>query len=365
MPRLAERVTTRVDALRRRYSVVDHAVRTVIHYSDRNGNGQAGAVTFFAFLSFFPILALAFWAVGYVSEFYPDLRAELVDTVERVLPGLVGDDKGQISLWEIQQYADTVGSIGLLGVVYTGTAWVSAMRRALSVMFRLPYAEQPNFFLGKLRDLGVLVILGAILLTSISLTGGISWFSRLVLDGLGLDGSWLAGAFLAVIGYALAILATTLLLLAMFRFLARPHVARRALWHGALAGAVGFELLKSVAGALLAIVRDSPSFQAFGITLVLLVWINYFSRLVMLSAAWAYTAPVAERVRSLENEPLLSPEEAEDLEPAPAAVAAEDDADAALPAVRRRRRRRERIGGGAIAAAAVAALTWLGRRRHG
>jgi membrane protein len=38
----------------------------------------------------------------------------------------------------------------------------------------------------------------------------------------------------------------------------------------------------------------------FGVTLILLVWINYFSRLVMFAAAWAYTSPSALAVRMTE-----------------------------------------------------------------
>ncbi len=38
----------------------------------------------------------------------------------------------------------------------------------------------------------------------------------------------------------------------------------------------------------------------FGVALILLVWINYFSRLVMYAAAWAYTATVALEQRTTE-----------------------------------------------------------------
>ena len=44
------------------------------HYGDVKGGLQAGAVTYFAFLSFFPILALAFFVVGLLSQVYPDAR---------------------------------------------------------------------------------------------------------------------------------------------------------------------------------------------------------------------------------------------------------------------------------------------------
>jgi membrane protein len=365
MAPLKERVSTGVVELREQRPSVDHVVRTLTYYSERNGNGHAGSVTFFAFLSFFPLLALAFFVVGYLSAVAPEVRNELVDAIEAVFPGLVGNEKGQINLATFEKYAGTIGLIGLVALLYTGLAWVSAMRRALADMFQIPQADQLGFVPGKLRDLVALVVLGVVLVVSVSLSGAMTWFSEAILQWLGLDDLAVAEVLLWVVAHGLAIAATTVLFMALFGLVPNPHVARRAMWQGALTGAVGFEVLKSVAGTLIAYMTERPAFQAFGVSLVLLVWINYFSRLVMLSVAWAYTAPIAERVRALEEEPLLTNEETDAFAPAPAAVVAEDPGDADLPQVRRRRRRIERIGVlSAVGLGTVAALTWLGRRLH-
>lgn len=364
MAPLKERVSTRTKALRERYPFLDHVVETFTYYSERNGNAHAGAVTFFAFLSFFPLLALAFFVVGYLSTVAPQARTELVDAIEALFPDLIGTEEGQISLATFEKYAATIGLIGLVTLLYTGLGWVSAMRRALGEMFRLPETDRLSFVPGKLRDLVALVGLGVVLVLSLSLSGAMTWFSESILEWVGFDGP-LAGVVLWIVTHGLAVGATTVLFMALFALVPRPHVARRALWQGALAGALGFEVLKSAAGALIAFTMDRPAFQAFGVALILLIWINYFSRLVMLSTAWAYTAPAAEVVRSLERQPLVTEEESEVLAPEPAAVVAEDPEGAPLPRVRRRRRRIERIG--VLAAAglgAVAALTWLGRRLH-
>ena len=57
--KLVERVKAKVTELRDRWPLVDHAVRTQEHYSAVQGSQQAGGVTYFGFLSVFPILALA------------------------------------------------------------------------------------------------------------------------------------------------------------------------------------------------------------------------------------------------------------------------------------------------------------------
>jgi membrane protein len=54
-------------------------------------------------------------------------------------------------------------------------------------------------------------------------------------------------------------------------------------------GALGFELLKQASTWLLAATTRQPAFQAFGIALILLVWIYYFSRVLLFAASWAAT----------------------------------------------------------------------------
>jgi len=77
---------------------------------------------------------------------------------------------------------------------------------------------------------------------------------------------------------------------ALFRPVAPRHVLAAGLWSGALVGAALFEVLKQLSGRLLASTAGAPAIQAFGISMILLVWIYYFSRVVMFAAAWAATA---------------------------------------------------------------------------
>ncbi len=160
---------------------------------------------------------------------------------------------------------------------------------------------------GKLRDLLTLALIGVVLLVAVAVAGFVSGFSTTILDWLELDSelSWLVYLLAVVLGLA----ANSLLFFVMFKLLANPHVPRRSLWSGALLGAVAFEVLKQISGLLLGLTENSPAFQAFGIALILVVWINYFSRVVMYAAAWAYTTPAARALRIHEPaEPVQGPE---------------------------------------------------------
>jgi len=346
MPSLKERVTDRVTALRQRRPAVDHAVRMQEHYGSTKANQQAGAVTYFGFLSVFPVLALAFFVVGYVAKVYPEAQDTLLTSVESMFPGLIGTGDDKLNLEDIQNSAATAGLLGLVGVLYSGLGWLSALRDALIAVFTLPAREQPNFVMGKLRDLITLVIIGTVLLIAVAFTGLVSGFSGDLLDWVGLDSElgWLVSLLTIVLG----LLANALLFFAMFRLLAAPDIPKRAMWSGALFGAVGFEILKQLSTLLLKATQDNPAFQVFGLALILLVWINYFSRVILYAAAWAWTHPLAREQRVVEPaDPVQGP-------PLPSVDELVDEAD-------QKSRKGAFVAGAAIGAAAATAAVVKGR----
>lgn len=278
--------------------LLDHLIRMIEHYGSVNGSALAAAVTYFAFLSFFPIIALAFAVIGFVSKAYPNADDDLITAIGDVLPGIIGGPDG-LDLTTFQDNAPGIFSIGLVLALYAGLGWLSGMRSALVAVFEEPEKEKPNFVLGKVRDVLALLTLGSVLIGSVAISGVATKLATPLLEFLGLG----AGATPAVwaIGLVLGFLANTVLFFAFFRVLAAPNVPTRSLWSGALLGAVGFELLKQLSTFLLAGTKDQPAAQAFGIALILVVWMNYFSRVVVLAASWAHTTAAARAQREREQ----------------------------------------------------------------
>jgi len=321
MPSLQDRVKARIAEVRADRPWVDHLVRMQEHYSRVGASQQAGATTYFAFLSFFPVLALGFVAVGVVARIYPGARHALRQAIDNLLPGLVGGGHGQISLAQIQHAAGALGLFALVGVLYAGLGWLSSVRSALVVVFETPRFEQPNLVLGKVRDLAALVVLGVVLIVAVVVTGFVRSFSADVLGWLHVSAQ--LGWLLTVLSVVIGLGANALLFFTMFRLLAEPDLRAGSLWRGAVLGAVGFEILKQLSGLLLSSTRGQPAFQAFGISLILLVWINYFSRVTLYAAAYAVTC---EPAPAGEAPPVHGPQ-------TPAlAVGAEHDGRGPLPA---------------------------------
>jgi membrane protein len=288
----------RLAELRRRRPFIDHVVRMQEHYSGVNAGQQAGAVTYFGFLSFFPILALGFLVVGWIAVVYPQAESNLSTAINQLLPGIIGPEDDQISLSDFQGAQTTIGVVALVSlaaVLYAGLGWLSGMRAALEIVFEVPKKDRPGFVAGKLRDLVALALVGAILIVSVAVSGVVNSYSKKLLDLVGLSET--LSPLLQLLSVALGILASMLLFFSLFKLLAEPPTPTRSLWSGALVGAIGFEVLKRLSSLLLSATKDQPAFQAFGIALILVIWINYFSRVILYAAAWAHTSAAARAAR--------------------------------------------------------------------
>lgn len=306
----------RLDAIRAKFPFLDHLVRMQEHVSAVKANQQAGAITYFGFISIFPVLALAFAVLGFVLRINPfDVSAaqvtnRVVEAINSMIPNFVYNPDNPpaeipdtaISIEVFQDGAPAIFSVGLVLVLYSGLGWLSAMRNALFVVFDLPADEAPNFVLGKLRDLLSLVVIGLTMLVAVSLAGVVSGASEQLLEFFGLSSQ--LGWLLTLLAVAVGLGANTVLFFAIFRMLSRPPLPTVSLWKGALLGAIGFELLKQLAVFLIGSTKEQPAFQVFGLALILVVWIFYFARVLMYAAAFAHTAPqaVAEREAKAEAE---------------------------------------------------------------
>ena len=287
-------------AVRERVPVVDRLVRMQEHYGEVKAGQQAGAITYFAFLSFFPILALSFFVVGIVSQFVDGANDVLRSAITSLFPEIIGTRDNQLQLSDFRTFSGLAGVIGFAGVLYSGLGWVSALRQALVTVFELPEKDLLGFVPGKLRDLLVLATIGVTLLVAVGVSGLVSGFATELLGFFDLDEEldWLVVLITFVLGFA----ANVLLFYTIFRLLGRAKVPGRSMLSGALLGAVLFELLKRAAFLVIAQTQEQPAFQAFGIALVLIVWINYFSRVVLYAAAWSYTSPEAREARAAQQE---------------------------------------------------------------
>jgi membrane protein len=273
---------------RRQRPWLDHLVRAGESYSERYGNHYAAAITYFSVLSLFPLIMIGFAIAGFVLVGNAALLTEIKEGIAEGVPSGLGDTINEVIDKAIESRS-TVGVLGLLAALYSGLGWMSNLRDALTAQWGQENKSRP--FLSTMgKDLLALLGLGLALGVSFGLSavgGGLgSWLLNL----MGLDDDAWALFLLRVGTIVLALAANWLVFLWVLSRLPREQVSAKSAIRGAIAAAVGFEILKQVFTIYLASVTSSPAGSVFGPILGLLLFANFVSRFLLFITAWTATA---------------------------------------------------------------------------
>jgi len=284
---------------RRQRPWFDHLMRAYEAFNNRYGNHYGAAITYFSVLSLFPLLMIAFAIMGFVLAGDPVALNNLKETVTADLPA--GLDKTINDLIDQAiESRSTVGVIGLLTAAYSGLGWMSNLRDALTAQWGIEHKDVP--FLKRMRsDLLSLLGLGLALAVSFGITAAGSGLGSLLLDWLGLDDDAWAVFLLRVAAIVLAVAANWVVFIWVLSRLPREKVSAKSAVRGAIAAAIGFEILKQVATLFLASVTTSPAGVVFGPIIGLLIFANLVARFLLFITAW--TATAQENVLAAAPEP--------------------------------------------------------------
>lgn len=269
---------------RARWRWFDHLGRAYDRYQEHRGDRLAAALTFYGFLSFFPLVALAFALTGYAVGISDVVRDYVSQAIDAMLPGLAS----RMPVGQIARAKEGAGILGLLGLIWSGLGWIGVWRESLRIIW-LGGDKGENIVLKKLSSLLVLFALGLTLLASVALSGLAASATHAVLTWAGLAHVPGAGTVLRLVAILVAVAANTLIFLVLFSRMSGTQAPWRRLVRGCLFGAVGFEILKLAGAYLLAHVMRNPVYASFAVMVGLLLWINIVSRFILFTAAWTAT----------------------------------------------------------------------------
>ncbi|AUH41036.1 hypothetical protein CXR04_12910 [Streptomyces sp. CMB-StM0423] len=261
----------------------------------RHWSRLAGAVTFSSFVALFPLLTTA--AAISAAVLSDSRRKHIENWLTKQVPG-ISDRLDMSSLFE---NAGTVGLISLALLMVTGINWISTLRDALRAVWDRADTSE-NLFLGKGKDALILFGLGGTVLVSLTVSITAATATDAVLGGIGItEGGW-GSAVLEVAAFGAAVTAGFLLLVYVLTRLPGVHPPRRRVVEAALAGAVGFELLKLLLSGYFSGVAGRSVYGAFGVPVALVIWINFMARLLLYCAAWTATPDeVGERPAAVDD----------------------------------------------------------------
>ncbi len=267
------RVIAWADGLQRRHGVLGFPYAVVKKYGDDGGGREAALITYYGFLSIFPLLLLGVAVLWRVLAGHPDLRERLVDAV--VPDALRATVEHSLATLPTSTIPFVVGLIGLL---FSGTGVVFSVYQTLNHVAAVPHRHRAPFFARYAR---VFVMLATLLLGGLAV-GALT----VVATATALPGQSGVQRAAAVLGSALIVFAV--LLLAARLLLVRPAPVR-ALWPGALLGAAVVTVVLNLGAPLLArlVTKAGPVYGSFATVA------GIFALLYLVGQALVYAAEVA------------------------------------------------------------------------
>lgn len=267
-------------------------VRVFTDYGQHRGPLLAAGLSNLAIFAVFAAIWVSFSVFGIVVANRPELQEALLDLIGSAVPGLI--DTGEGGAIDPDDLINTTvltwtGAIALVGLFFTALGWLASARDAVRIVGDLP-GPKTNFLLLKLKDLGLAVGFGILLLISAALSVLSSTALEGVLEWLGIrdsDATTILGRGLSIL---LMFILDTVVLGALYRILAGVHIPMRFLAQGALLGAAALGVLKVLGTALLGGATNNPLLAGFAVILGLLIWFTLICQVILICACWIFVS---------------------------------------------------------------------------
>lgn len=254
-------------------------LRAYNRYRAQRGSRLAAAMTYSAFMSMFPLLAVA--AAVAAAVLGTSGVDRLRDRITASVPGLA--DK--LPLDSIVANAATIGVIGGVLLVFSGLSWVNMTRGGLRTIWRID--DMPGGFVTReAADLASLAGLGVTVAVSIAASTIPADLAGRFLHALGIEATVPAKAVLWIVGTLLGLAASTAMFAYLLSGIPRLRIPRDVLLVAAGVGAVVFELAKVLLAAYFGGVASRSLYGAFGVPVAVLIWLNLTFQLVLGLSAW-------------------------------------------------------------------------------
>jgi membrane protein len=283
-------VAARLDGFQRRHTWLGFPLAVVYKFIDDQGGYLAVLITYYGFVSLFPMLLLLVSVLGYTLQSHPALQQALLGSALQQFP-IVGP--------QLQQNISSIhGSglgvvLGILGAVYGGLGVSVAIQTALNRVWAVPRYARPDPVVSRLRGLVLFVLIGVVVLitTALAAVGPVA-------AGYGF------GAGVRIAATAVAMIVNMGAFLVMFRVLTARDVPLADLMPGAVSAGVAVQVLQTVGALFVSYELNGASqiYGVFGLVLGLLAWL-YLQAVIVVFCAEIN----AVRARRLWPRSLLTP----------------------------------------------------------
>lgn len=166
--KLIDSILKKTDGIQQKSKVIGFTHAVIKKYSEDDAGYQAALITYYGFLSLFPLLLVMVSLLDKFAQGNDAFRAKVIEGLGGYLP-LIGpqleqnihvSDKSGIALF-----------IGIIFTIYGARGVADAFRYALNTIWRIPKSKRPGFPKAQLRSIALIVVGGTGLIVTAILAG--------------------------------------------------------------------------------------------------------------------------------------------------------------------------------------------------
>ena len=264
----AERIARRADRAQQRRSWLAFPYAVFKKFGDDEAGNLAALISYYGFLSLFPLLLVLVTVLTMLLRENPELRASIQASALTNFP-VIGPaiSKNVHAL----RGSGLALAIGITLAVWAGLGILKVMQTAMNTVWNVPYRHRPNFLKSLVRAIIMLAVLGVITFASAA-AGGV---------GAGSD-SWPW----AIAGVVVSLLLNLVLFLLAFRILTSAPVSWRDVLPGAVVAALGWTALQALGGWYVShqLRGATQTYGTFATVIGLLAWLYLGAQMTLLAA---------------------------------------------------------------------------------
>jgi membrane protein len=250
----------KLDKYQQRHNFISFLVAVMKKYGDDQAGTQAALITFYGFLSLFPLLLVFFTVISRLLNHYPHLQQRVITAVLQYFP---------IAASQLQHNIHSSHREGLsliveiLIFIYGARGVAGSLQNACNHIWAIPPKERPGFPKNLLRSMGLIAAGGTGLVLT---TTGLSYITAIGRDDL------LVKLLLAVIAFVLNLG----VFLTIFRFATSSSIKTSKLVLGAIVSAILWQVLQAFGSFLVLheFRQASALYGIFALVLGLLFWFS-------------------------------------------------------------------------------------------
>jgi membrane protein len=263
----------RFDRFQRRHVWLGFPVAVAYKYFEDQGTYLAALVTYYGFVSLFPLLLLFVSLLGLILPGHPGVQKSLLHSALAQFP-IIGS---QIRSSLHTEQANGAGlAIALAVAFYGGLGVAEALQNAMNRAWAVPRYRRPNPLRSRIRSFGLLILLSV----GVGITTGLS---GLATSAAAFGASFGLGTWFRLGITAMSVLVNVALFVAAFRLLTAHAITTRQVLPGAVLAAAAWQALQSLGTYYVGhtLKGTSAVYGVFGVVLGLLAFLLVTSIVVV------------------------------------------------------------------------------------